>query len=192
MESSEEQLIIDNIKLIYKVINDLKVYYATEDEYQEHYDNGLLGLINGSKKYDGSAKPSTYLYTCIKNEIYKGIRRKNAKRRINDKGSDLSLNKVILNSNYKESELQDLIEDKNTNIEKEIEDKINLELIIKAIDKLKNKKDILAIKMYFELDGHTGGTYEEVARQMNVSRNWIYSRIHRAIPKIKKKLKEVK
>ena len=81
---TEEELILNNLGLIYKVIKDLKCYWRTEDEFQDYYDAGLEGLIMGAKTYDGSSKPSTYLYPCIKNMIIREfVTSEQLKRRIN-------------------------------------------------------------------------------------------------------------
>lgn len=69
-----DNLIITNQGLIGKVIKDLKCYWRTEDEFQDLYDAGMIGLIKGAKEYKKElSSKSTYLYECIKNEICKSI-----------------------------------------------------------------------------------------------------------------------
>ena len=69
-----DNIIITNQGLIGKAIKDLKCYWRTEDEFQDLYDAGMIGLIKGAKEYKKElSSTSTYLYTCIKNEICKSI-----------------------------------------------------------------------------------------------------------------------
>ena len=46
-----DNLIITNQGLIGKAIKDLKCYWRTEDEFQDLYDAGMIGLIKGAKEY---------------------------------------------------------------------------------------------------------------------------------------------
>ena len=46
-----DNLIITNQGLIGKAIKDLKCYWRTEDEFQDLYDDGMIGLIKGKKEY---------------------------------------------------------------------------------------------------------------------------------------------
>lgn len=68
-------LIMENEKLIYSIINKYNGYYDKEDLYQV----GIIGLINAAKNFNDkmNTKFSTYAYTYIFGEINKYIRENN-------------------------------------------------------------------------------------------------------------------
>lgn len=183
----EEQMILDNISLIYMCIKNLHLYYQTEDEFQAYYDAGLDGLIKGTRKYDESKdiKSSTFLYACIKNEILHLVTTKNYQKNKNKFGKDISLNFTINDDSNKLTEFGDLIPDLETNIELEIEKKLESERLLDAVNNLKNEKDKLVIKMYYGLDGYEPGTYESVGKCLGVTREMIRVRIKRGLKDLK-------
>lgn len=181
----DENLVIGNLNLIYKVIKDMNIYWNTDDEYQEYYDAGLEGLIRGAKTYDYSSKPGTYLYKCIKNELLHQIYLSETDKRKINKEIMISLDQE-LNSEGKGTYLGELIPS-DYNLEEEAENNLKIEAIIKELDKMENKKDALVIKMYYGLEGRTPKTYEEIAKEFGVSRNMINMRIKRALKKLKEK-----
>lgn len=186
-KEEQDKMIIDNIPLIHKVIKDLHCFYKTDDEYQEYYDYGLEGLINGVKSYDnGISKPGTYLYTCIKNMIVRCFQLSEMDKRKINKMPKVSLNRTIDNDSN-DTELGELIADERINIEEEVEKKLQIEAIIKELNSMKNQKDALAIKMYYGLDGYLPKRYDEIASEFGVSRNMICHRINRALNKLKER-----
>lgn len=190
-----DKLIIDNIPLVNLMIKELHCRWTTDDQYQKYYDFGLEGLIKGAKSYDESkGKPSTYLCTCIKNNITRCFYLDNLPKRKNLAGTDISLNYAMYSDNlYDYTELGELIPDPKVNIEEEIEKKIQIETIIAAINSLDNERDKLVIKMYYGLDGYKeANSCDEIAKEFGVSRNMINTRLHRAINKLKKNLKKSK
>lgn len=179
---NEEQLILDNIPLIYKCIKDMHLYWQTEDEFQAYYDAGLDGLMKGARQYDRSKdiKPSSFLYPCIKNEIMHLLTVKNLKKRKNEFGSDISLNLIVNEDSNSTTEFVDFIPDLNTNIELEVEKKFELERLLSAVESLENEKDKLVVKMYYGLDGYESRTYESIGKSLNVTREMIRIRLKRA------------
>ena len=180
----DDKLVLDNIKLIYKIIKDLKIYWNTEDEYQDYYDAGLEGLIRGAKKYDYSTKPSTYLYQCIKNQICRYIYQSETDKRKINKENKLSFEQYIDSDDG--MVLEEIIASK-FNLEEEIERSIKLQAVVKEINKMKNKIDSLVFKMYFGLEGRTPKTVAEIAKELGVSTRAIYKRIKRVMNKLKEK-----
>ena len=180
----DEKLFTENIKLIHKVIKDLKIYWSTEDEHQEYYDAGLEGLIKGAKKYDYSTKPGTYLYKCIKNEILHQIVLSETNKRKINKENMLSLEQEV---NYDNDTTFGELIASDYDLEEEVEKKLKIEGIIKELGKMKNQKDALAIKMYFGLEGRTPKNYNEIAEEFGVSRNMIYVRINRTLKRLEKR-----
>ena len=183
---TNDELIIENIPLIHFCIKTMNVYWQTDDDFQEHYDNGLLGLIRGVRNYDEKKgiKLSTFLVKCIKTAICNGIQHNNVKKRVNENGKDLSLNRI-------EDEMEFISYFKNdVDVEKEVENKIIIEDIIKVINKLDKEKDILVMKMYFGLCGYKEHTLEEIGEKLNVSKQAIKVRLKRAVHQTKLRIRK--
>lgn len=184
-----DDLILENIPLIYKVIKDMHCYWKTEDEFQSLYDAGLEGLIRGAKSYnDTKGKISTYLYACIKNMICRAIRLSEMDKRKINKEIMISLDKEVYSE--RDTTYKDLLVDSNTDIEKQIEKKLEAERLLNAVNALENEKDKLAIKKYYGLAGYSSKTSGEIAKEFGVSRNMISTRIRRCYPKLRRWLEE--
>lgn len=186
----DENLVLDNLKLIHKCIKDMHCYYDTDDEYQNYYDAGLEGLIRGAKTYKPEIyKPSTYLVTCIRHQISKYMQlSETANRKIN-KLKMASLDNVVGEDN--DTTLGELIKDESIDIEREVEQKIQIEGIIKMLNSMKNQKDALAIKMHYGLDGYTPKTYEEIGKEFGVTNRMICIRVNRALKRLREKSKNI-
>jgi RNA polymerase sigma factor (sigma-70 family) len=185
MNDKEEQMILDNLGLIYISIKELCLSWETEDEWQDFYDSGLIGLINGVKTYDNNKgfKISTFLSCCIKNEIKHHLKIKTAKKRFNENGKTVSLN--VLTGEDENTELAEYIKDKSINIEKQVEQKIEIEYILHRINKMKNKKDALVLKMYFGIDGFAEKNFREISDVLKVSQQRIRERFYRGLENLK-------
>ena len=191
----DEKLVTDNLALIHLMIKKLNCKWETEDEYQNYYDYGLDGLINGAKTYDESkGKASTYLCQCIANGIRRIFYLNSLPKRHNPAGPDISLNYELLESNRNDyTEFGDLIPDPNVNVEEEVEKILERENVLNAVNNLKIEKDKIVIKMYYGLDGYEEcKSYDKIAEKFGVSRNAIYFRVKRAKEELKKSLKDAK
>lgn len=186
---TEEEMILNNIPLIYDVINKMHLYWNTDDEYQQYYDDGMIGLISGVRTFDESKgyKLSTYLYTCISHEISKGIAKKtNSKNNANN--NTISLNSTI--TDEIEQELYEIIPDEKVNVEKEIEQKVQLEAIHKALETL-NDKEALMFKMYYGLDGYEPKKQKEIAEEFKITQSYVNRIINKTTYKIREKVKNI-
>lgn len=192
----DEKLVTDNLALIHLMIKKLNCKWETEDEYQNYYDYGLDGLINGAKTYDESkGKASTYLCQCIANGIRRIFYLNSMPKRHNPAGPDLSLNYEVYEGNHINdfSEFGDFIPDPNVNVEEEVEKILERENVLNAVNNLKIEKDKLVVKMYYGLDGYEEcKSFDKIAKKFGVSRNAIYSRMERAKKILKKELKNPK
>ena len=182
----EEKLILDNIPLIYLAIKNMHLYWKTEDEFQEYYDAGLEGLIRGAKKYDGSTKPSTYLYKCIKNMICRSIMLSETDKRKINKEAMISLDQCVDYEN--ETTFGELIASEY-NLEEEVEKELQLQAIVKELDSMKNKRDALCIKLYYGLEGRTPLTYKQIAEKLGVTQEMVRQRVSRGLKKLREKSK---
>lgn len=184
VKTYEENLILNNQRLIYKVIKDMHCYWRTEDEWQELYDAGLEGLIRGAKKYDGSTTQGTYLYVCIKNEISRHIYLSTMDKRKIHKEIMLSLSKEV--NATAETTYLDFVEDPNTNIEEKLLKKLDIEELYDVIDKILTPLQKRYLYHRFGLKGYKRMSTREMAKIDNCSnRNVSYITIN-AIKKIQR------
>ena len=188
-----EKLIVENTKLIHKVIKDMGLIYRTRDEYQDFYDSGLIGLINGAKTYnEGQTKKSTYLYKCIHNAIVNNLIENSMQKRNNKYGKDKSLFIKLKKDEWGEGfTILDTIKDEKVNIEEQIIREERAEYLYKAIEKLDPKeKDY--IKKYYGVFGCTQVSGEVIAKEYNVSRQAVNTKIDRIRKKLRKHLEKIK
>ena len=190
MNDKEEQMILDNLALIYHVIKQLNLNWETEDEWQDYYDSGLIGLIKGVKAFEDNKglKPSTFLIPCIKNEIRHHIIGKNRKKRFNEYGRTISLD-LLLGEN-ENIELAECVQDSRINIEEQVERKIELETIIHKINSMKSIKQALVLKMYFGLEGFTERNFKEISKILKVSQQCIRKRFIKGLQNLKESMKK--
>ena len=187
---NEEQMILDNIPLIYHAIKKMNLKWETEDEWQDYYNSGLVGLIKGVKAYDKSKgyTISSYVMPCIENEIKHHLVNKNALIRKNINGRDISINEFLENEDY--AEKLSILEDKKINVEKEAIKNVLIDDIIECLNKMENKKDAVVTKLYYGLDGFPQMNYREIAQIFRVSDSSIEERVKRAIKNIKKEMEK--
>lgn len=187
---TEEQMILDNLSLIYHTIKKMHLKWKTEDEWQNYYENGLIGLIKGVKTYDSNKgyKISVYLIPCIENEIKHYLSNKNALVRQNINGRDISINEFLDNEDYEEK--LSILQDKRINVESEAIKNVQIDEIIDCLNKMENKKDVVVIKLYYGLDGFPELNYSEIARLFKVSDNMIHLRAKRGIKNLKKEMEK--
>ena len=99
--SDREKLILDNMKLVYKLIS---VYYPTYKSDEDVRQEGMVGLIKAVDTYDKSkSKFSTYASRCILNEIGSYFRQE-LKQPI-----AMSLDYSVLDENGTEMSIHDII-----------------------------------------------------------------------------------
>lgn len=96
----KENIVNDYAKIVKYVIKDMKLGHR----YDELYDVGIIGFVNGLNTFDENrgVKYITYLYECVKNEILHYLEYENRVRR---KAEIISLNTIISEN----TELIDLI-----------------------------------------------------------------------------------
>lgn len=168
-----EELVIDNINLIYFALKQLKLYNANGIE--EYFDVGMLGLVKGAKTYTkDKGKPSTYLMRCIKNEILVEIRSGNASKRGNGQKT-ISLytktaDNLTLEDNIKsEFDMLDYL------IKKE-----QIQTLYKALNNLEEKDKDIIMDFYFK-----GKTQQDIKKKNGISQSAVSKKKANAIKKLK-------
>lgn len=177
---TKEKLILDNINLIYMVLKRYNLY----NQLDEYYDIGMIGLVKGANTYsrDKGYKASTYLTSCITNEILAYKRKQSMQKRGNGI-QDISIYTQI-NDNGKELYLLDIIPSKE-NIEDNIIKKERLELIYKEMFKL-SERDKFIICSAYSLLGYKELTQIQISKKTNITQ----AQVSRIIKKFIKECKE--
>ncbi|MBP3920821.1 MAG: sigma-70 family RNA polymerase sigma factor [Bacilli bacterium] len=184
-----EELILNNTRLIYKCIKDMHLYWATEDEWQAFYDDGLIGLINGAKTFDESKEiqPSTYLYKCIKMAISKGIYISSRAKRKPDKNT-ISLDAYV--TDKQDTTLIEFIPDTKINMEQQILEKEQFELIVNIADKVLSDKQKRYFYKYYGLKGFEERNFYQIAEEEKVTAEAVRTTVYRSRTKIQYYMKK--
>lgn len=173
----KDKIILDNLNLINKVMKDLNCEIKSQDDYEQYYYAGLIGLIKSSRKYDSSKGKSGYLYKGIKRYIIAEFIKNSTKKRY-------GLKKISLNIEINNIELINYVQS-SFNLEKYVIDKIYLKNIL---NELKNKSYKTYLIEYYINDL----SLVEIAKKHGVSKQDIHQSIHYALGKLREIIKEKK
>lgn len=177
----KENLILDNIKLIYYVLK--KMHLGSESD--EYFDIGMIGLCKAANTYDTDKKIAftTYAYKCITTQILCEIRDRNSnKSKINY--NTISLSKPIAMNGDREMLVENVLAN-DINIEEEICYKETLEELDKCINKLPPREKVI-LTYHYGLNGVRKHTQYEIADILKISQ----SQVSRSIKKGIKMLRE--
>ena len=175
-----DEKVLNNTGLIILAMKQLNISYDSKN-FQEYYEYGMEGLIRAVQTYDETkwVAESTYLTTCIKNEIIKCFKIKTRKKRYNIYGE------VSLDNEYADGvNLYEVIPNE-IDIEKEVIRKIRYEEVVKLMYKMKNKKSIEVLKMYYGI-GCKEMSLNEIAKKMGVSHTRVSALKKLGLMKLKK------
>lgn len=162
-DNLKEKAIKDFDKIVKFVIKDMKLGHR----YDELYDIGLIGFVNGINNYDETKgyKYITFLYDCIRNEILHYLIYEKRKKR---DGEVISLNTKIKGN----TELQDLLGYETDYIKDNYED----ELLDTINDRMSfmTLKEQLVFNHLYGLNGYKELTPKEITKKYGFSRQSIY------------------
>ena len=175
---AKEKLIEHNLRLVAHII---KKYGCSDGENEELISVGTVGLIKAINSFDDTkgVRLATYASRCIDNEILMYFR--------NQKKSslDISLDEPIeTDSEGNPLTLIDIIATEDTIVD-DISLNNNVNLLMKFVDEIENKREKELIILRFGLDGKEPKTQNEIAQMYGISRSYV-SRLE---TKILKKLK---
>lgn len=184
MQNNKEFFYNKYKRLIPKVIKDTNCQYTSEEEFQDYYDIGEIGLLTAINNFDFSKEETTkYFYNSIKNSIVRYFYYKSLDLRKINYLDLASLDQSICEGTIN---LSEIIEDENVNIENEIIKKELYETLYKTIDTLKpTYKDIIC--KYYGINSKRY-TLQELADLYNISRQAINVKRDNALKKLKQKI----
>lgn len=185
MKTSRDDLILDNINLIYYVLKKMNLYKNAD----EYYDIGMIGLIKAVDTFDESKGYtfSTYGISCIRSELLGYIRQQNRNKRKSNYNT-ISLEMTIYQENDdREINLIDTLPSK-VNIEEEIIANEEKELLEEAL-KILNDKELLVISYMFGINGYDEIKQKDIATILGMQQGSVSRIGKRAINKMKYYLK---
>lgn len=180
-ESVKPQLIERNLRLV--------VYIARRFEntgvgIEDLISIGTIGLIKAVNTYKPAKniKLATYASRCIENEILMHLR-KTANLK-----SEVSFDEP-LNTDWDGNELllSDIMGTDNDIVMKPIEDDVDRQLLMEALDKLEDRERQI-ITMRFGLGGGPERTQKEVADSLGISQSYISRLEKRIISRLKREI----
>lgn len=183
MQNNVDELIINNIKLIYVVLKKLHMYNF--EDIHKYYDVGMIGLVKGAKKFDSNLgiKPSSYLTKCIANEILRTIRKEHSSNRLILEET-ISLSTPVHENIY----LEDVVSS-DVDVYEEVEKQESIKELSEAMKSLTGLERLI-LEYAFGLFGKEKLKQEEIGNVFNLCQGSI-SRIKlRAIEKLRRLLND--
>ena len=174
--NAKNKLIEHNLRLVAHII---KKYYSKGYEQDDLISVGTIGLIKGINTFkpDKNVKLATYVSRCIDNEILMYMR--SAKKQ----SLDISLSEPIdSDKDGNPLTLVDVIAD-DINIEENIETKMDIENLRKAIDCLDSREREI-IEYRYGLFGKEELPQREIAKKLKISRSYVSRIEKRALEKL--------
>ena len=145
---------------------------------------GTIGLIKAINTFnpEKKIKLATYASRCIENEILMHL------RKTTNLKSEVSFDEP-LNTDWDGNELllSDILGTDNDLVMKPIEDDVDRQLLLEAMEKLDGREKQI-ITMRFGLDGKAERTQKEVASLLGISQSYISRLEKRIISRLKKEI----
>lgn len=188
METGDKEarniLIEHNLRLVAHIVKKFNPPLTLTDDL---ISIGTIGLIKGidSYKKNKNIKITTYAARCIENEILMYLR-KNNKKKI-EVSFDEPLN-IDVDGN--ELLLSDVLGTENDEIYKIIEEEIDKDLLVMALDRLSDReKQIMELRFGLTTRGRER-TQKEVATMLGISQSYISRLEKKIISRLKKEMKK--
>ena len=179
-DEAKEEYIKGNLRLVLSVI---KRFHSSNENPDDLFQIGCIGLIKAINtfKVDKKIKLATYASRCIENEILMYLRR-NSKTK-----TEVSIDEP-LNVDWEGNELllSDILGTENDIITKDIENKVDRELLQDAMQKLSGRERRIVEMRFGILPETEEKTQKEVADILGISQSYI-SRLEKKIMRRLKK-----
>lgn len=183
-ESVKTILIERNLRLVVYIS---RKFENTGIDVEDLISIGTIGLIKAVNtfKLNKNIKLATYASRCIENEILMYLRKNNKKK--TEVSFDEPLN-VDLDGN--ELLLSDVLGTENDEIYKIIEEEIDKDLLVMALDRLSDReKQIMELRFGLTTRGREK-TQKEVANMLGISQSYISRLEKKIISRLKKEMKK--
>lgn len=165
-EEARQKLIEHNMRLVVHIARKYKVPGSTFDDL---ISIGAVGLIKAVRSFDikSGASLSTYAARCIENEVLMCLRQSRKQQ------SDVSLSEPLgTDSDGNSVSFMDLLGTDGDIVEKEVDRRITLQKVRKALPKLpKRERTVLSLR-YGLADGRVHPQHE-IAKLLGISRSYV-------------------
>ena len=181
---TRQKLISHNLRLVVYIA---KKFENTGIDIEDLISIGSIGLIKAvnSFKYDKNIKLATYSSRCIENEILMYLRKVQKTR------SDVSMDEAInADSDGTEIRLGDVICTTETNVDDELDMKVEKNLLWLAVDKLSIREQEI-MQLRFGLGGGKERTQKEVANMLEISQSYISRLEKKILQRLKKEFNKI-
>lgn len=172
-DEARQELIIRNLRLVVYIS---KKFENTGIGIEDLVSIGTIGLIKAVNTFcpDKNIKLATYASRCIENEILMCI------RKTSNSKNDISIDEP-LNIDWDGNELllSDVLGTDSDNINKNLEQDVEKNLLLEAIEKLDDREKTI-MQMRFGLSDGVERTQKEVADMIGISQSYI-SRLEKKI-----------
>ncbi|MGG7163623.1 RNA polymerase sporulation sigma factor SigE [Clostridium ihumii] len=183
-ESIRSILIERNLRLVVYIA---RKFENTGVNVEDLISVGTIGLIKAVNTFDPEKKIklATYASRCIENEILMYLRR-NSKIK-----TEISFYEP-LNIDWDGNELllSDILGTENDVVYNSIEDEVDKQLLVIAMDKL-NDREKEIVELRFGLNGYNEKTQKEVADMLGISQSYISRLEKRIIKRLKKEINKM-
>ena len=180
-EAARQTLVEHNLRLVVYIA---RRFENTGTSLEDLISIGTIGLMKaiGTYRMEKNIKLATYASRCIENEILMHLR-----KTANQK-TELSFDEP-LNTDYDGNELllSDILGTDEDLVLKPIEDDVDRQLLMDAVDKLTARERTI-ITLRFGLGGREEKTQKEVADLMGISQSYISRLEKRIIVRLKKEI----
>ncbi len=181
---AKEKLILHNMRLVAHVA---KKYLNSDEEQEDLISIGTIGLMKAVSTFDRDygSRFATYAARCIENEMLMYFRsRKRTKNEVSlyePIGTDKEGNQI---------HLLDVVENEQRDIVEDVASRQLIEKIHKRMKQALTPREYMIICRRFGLYGQKETTQREIAKEIGISRSYVYRIEKRALNKMKKVISE--
>lgn len=163
MNKIQEELVINNDKIVHYFVRKIKLRDMRNYEYDDLVQVGRIGLIKAAETFNGSVKFVTYASRCITNEIFMFL------RKANKNSACLYLEEpVLVDMDGGEVTLGEVIEAPNSDFIKTVANLYEIEKVFNVVLNIFSNRNAL-IWLYLAL----GINQEKVAEKFGVTQSCI-------------------
>ena len=188
-DDSIKQILIErNLRLVVYIS---RKFENTGIDIEDLISIGTIGLIKAVNtfKLNKNIKLATYASRCIENEILMYLR-KNNKKKIEVSFDETLKKHVHIDGDGNELLLSDVLGTENDEIYKIIEEEIDKDLLVMALDRLSDReKQIMELRFGLTTRGEER-TQKEVATMLGISQSYISRLEKKIISRLKKEMKK--
>ena len=165
---AKHTLIERNLRLVAHIV---KKYQSSPEDTEDLLSIGTIGLIKAVVTFnpDKCVRLGTYAARCIENEILMYMRAKKKSSK------EISLYEPIgTDREGNEIQLFDIIESKEDDAHRKVEIGDDIRMLYRSVEAELSPRERLVLKMRYGLYNEEEYTQREIAKQLGISRSYVY------------------